>query len=84
MPSLPGANERHRVPSGYWKVIATEDNRIAAFIMDTEAPRSLDHCDAQVSLDEVELRSRLGLFPRLASRDFGDLGPKLGCTDRSG
>lgn len=34
MPPLPHANERHRVPSGYWKVIATTDGRLAAFIMD--------------------------------------------------
>lgn len=65
MPPLPAADERHRVPSGYWKVIATADGRMAAFIMDTTASRSFDHCDARVSLDEVELRTRMLLFPRL-------------------
>ena len=79
MPALPKADERHRVPSAYWKVIATADGRMAAFVMDTAASRALDHCDARVSLDEVELRSRLLLFPRLADRRFTDLSSALGC-----
>lgn len=82
MPPLPRADERHRVPSGYWKVIATVDGRMAAFIMDTSASRSLDHCDAQVTLDEVELRTRMLLFPRLETHAFTDLAPALGCTPR--
>lgn len=80
MPPLPQADERHRVPSGYWKVIATTDGRASAFIMDTAAPRTLDHCDARVTIEEVELRTRLGLFPRLATRAFKDLSPALGCA----
>jgi len=80
MPKLPQANERHRVPSAYWKVIATTDGRLAAFIMDTTAPRSLNHCAAEVTLDEVELRARLGLFPRLQVRNFTRLAPALGCA----
>jgi endonuclease G, mitochondrial len=80
MPALPESDERHRVPSAYWKVIATADGRMAAFIMDTSAKRNFDHCDAQVSLDEVELRSRLLLFPRLKERAFTDLSVVLGCT----
>lgn len=79
MPSMPKADERHRVPSGYWKVLITQDGRLAAFIMDTAAPRALDHCATRVTLDEVELRSRLGMFPRLAKRSFTDLAPELGC-----
>ena len=79
MPPLPGADERHRVPSGYWKVIATADGRATAFIMDTASPRSLDHCATRVSIEEVELRSRLAFFPRLAKRDLRDLSIPLGC-----
>ena len=82
MPPLPKADERHRVPSGYWKVIATADGRAASFIMDAAAPRDLDHCAARVTLEEVELRSRLALFPRLAKREFRDLSPELGCKQR--
>lgn len=80
MPPLPRADERHRVPSGYWKVIATADGRVAAFIMDTTAPRSAAYCAARVTLDEVELRTRFALFPRMRNRDFKDLSEALGCT----
>ncbi|MBP2513823.1 DNA/RNA non-specific endonuclease [Sphingomonas sp. PvP018] len=77
---LPRADERHRVPSGYWKVVATADGRMSAFIMDTTAPRTLDLCDARVPLEDVELRTRLGFFPRLDRRAFTDLSPALGCA----
>ncbi|MGK2911621.1 MAG: DNA/RNA non-specific endonuclease [Sphingobium sp.] len=80
LPPLPRADERHRVPSAYWKVILTQDSRMATFIMDTDAPRTLDHCEARVTLDDVELRSRLALFPRLTVRSFRDLSPELGCA----
>lgn len=80
MPPLPQADERHRVPSGYWKVVATTDGRMTAFIMDTAAPRTLDHCAARVPIEEVELRTRLGFFPRLERRAFKDLSPALGCA----
>jgi endonuclease G, mitochondrial len=80
LPPLPGADERHRVPSAYWKVIVTQDGRMAAFIMDTGVTRTFDHCEARVTLEDIELRSRLSLFPRLASRSFRDLSPELGCA----
>lgn len=80
LPRLPGADERHRVPSAYWKVIVTQDGKMAAFIMDTDASRALTHCEVRVTLDDVELRSRLALFPRLAIRSFRDLSPELGCA----
>jgi endonuclease G len=79
MPPLPGADERHRVPSAYWNVIATADGRVAAFIMDTAAPRTLDYCAARVTIEEVELRSRLAFFPRLRVRTLRDLSQSLGC-----
>ena len=80
MPMMPQADERHRVPSGYWKVIATEDGRMAAFIMDTSTAGNVNHCATRASLDDVELRARLILFPRLRQRQFRDLSPALGCT----
>ncbi|MBG7614634.1 DNA/RNA non-specific endonuclease [Brevundimonas sp. BAL450] len=81
MPPLPMPHgyERHRVPSAYWKVIATTDGQIAAFIFDQETPRYADYCDMRVSLEEVEIRADLTLFPRLRTRAFSDLAPALGC-----
>ena len=80
LPALPAADERHRVPSAYWKVMATTDGRVAAFIMDQNAARSAPYCGMKVTLEDVELRSRMALFPRLASRSMRDLGGALGCT----
>lgn len=76
---MPEADERHRVPSGYWKVIATADGRVAAFIMDQEMPRQSDYCDTEVTLDHVELRALLVLFPRNTVREFTSLAAELGC-----
>ena len=80
LPMMPRSDERHRVPSGYWKVIATSDGRMAAFIMDTTTAGNFNHCSGRVTLDDVELRARLILFPRLANRQFRDLSRNLGCT----
>lgn len=76
---MPGGYERHRVPSGYWKVLATEDGRMTAFIFDQDAPRSADHCAFRVALEAVEIRADLTLFPRLADRAFRPLDAELGC-----
>lgn len=78
MPALPKADERHRVPSGYWKVIMTADGRLTAFIFDQDTPRNARYCERRVTLDEVELRARLLLLPmRSAAR--APLDADLGC-----
>lgn len=76
---MPDGAERHRVPSGYWKVIATEDGRVSAFLFDQSTPRSASYCDSRVALDEVELRSGLTLFPRQTTRAYESLDRELGC-----
>ncbi len=78
MPPLPGADERHRVPSGYWKVVATADGRFTAFAFEQETPRGADYCASRRSLDEVELRARLRLFPMRAA-PWRALDAQLGC-----
>jgi endonuclease G len=78
MEPLPNGGEYHRVPSGYWKVIATDDGRISSFIFDQSAKRDDDHCRARVTLRHLELRARLKLFPRLTS-SLSPLDKELGC-----
>ncbi|WP_339929550.1 DNA/RNA non-specific endonuclease [uncultured Brevundimonas sp.] len=82
MPSMPMPNgyERHRLPSAYWKVLATSDGRVAAFIFDQDTPRSASYCTMRTTLEEVEIRADLELFPRLQARAFSDLSPDLGCV----
>lgn len=78
MQPMPGADERHRVPSGYWKVVTTSDGRMTAFVFDQATPRDADHCAMRRTLDEVELRARLRLFP-MRTAIFRSLDAELGC-----
>jgi len=80
MKALPKVSALHRVPSAYWKVVSLADGRSTAFILDQASPRDLDYCATRVALTEVELRSRLILFP-MAPKDKPDsLDQELGCA----
>lgn len=80
MRALPNGGELQRVPSGYWKVIALSDGRMSAFIFDQAAARKMDYCDGRTTLLQVELRSRLILFPMAGSVTRSSLDAELGCT----
>jgi endonuclease G len=80
MKPMPAGPAYHRVPSGYWKVVAHPDGRITAFIMDQNTPRSANHCNYRVPLQLVELRSRLKLFPQRGDEQPGSLDSTLGCN----
>lgn len=87
MPALPGADEPHRVPSGYWKVvsIATAGGvERAAFIFDQDSPRTMSFCRARVALKMIERRTGLSFAPEGGSLvplsgPARDLAPRLGC-----
>ncbi|WP_420607284.1 DNA/RNA non-specific endonuclease [Novosphingopyxis sp.] len=79
MAPLPSEPALHRVPSGYWKVIALADGRISAFIFDQTASRAMPYCDGRVPLEQVVLRSRLQLFPMADLSRFTNLDGELGC-----
>lgn len=76
---LPGADEPHSVPTGYFKVVADGTGRVTAFLFDQDAPGGMDHCDAIVTLDDVETASGLDLFPREPDWPDGALDAHLGC-----
>lgn len=62
MASLPQADENHKVPSGYWKIVIVlegKDFNVAAFIMDQESGRKDSVISKLVSVEEVEKRSKL-------------------------
>ena len=77
---LPAGPVMHRVPSGYWKIVALPDGRITAFIMDQNTPRNANFCDFRVTLMDVQLRSRLIFFPGRGAAPLVDLDPALGCA----
>lgn len=57
MPRLPNADEPHKVPSGYWKIICTQEGawiNTAAFFFDQDTPRNDKILDHQVSIQEIE------------------------------
>ena len=79
MQRLPEADEQHVVPTGYWKVIATNRGRITAFIFDQETPRDAAFCNGRAPLSDVEARAGLDLFPRKPAWPTRSLDAELGC-----
>ncbi|MEA1015579.1 DNA/RNA non-specific endonuclease [Sphingosinicella sp. LY1275] len=79
MKPLPGTTKMHRVPSGYWKVVATEDGRMTGFLFDQATPKAASHCAGRTSLEQIQLRARLILFPTKTG-SFTSLDKALGCT----
>ncbi len=66
MPALPKADEPHKVPSGYWKVVivptGSSSFEHAAFIMDQNSGRKDKVSTKMVTIDAVEQRSGLDLL----------------------
>jgi endonuclease G, mitochondrial len=91
MPPLPKADEPHRVPSGYWKLIAVETAAGAeavAFLFDQDTPRGADRCAAGFRVAIADLEERIGrtLFGALDDAGFaaleataGIMATRLGC-----
>ncbi len=87
--TLPGADETHTVPSGYFKVVITVVNgwvEASAFVMEQNASRSDDFCASEVTVDQVEARTGLNIMPNLPSSkesavegQLGGLTSELGC-----
>lgn len=80
MAQLPAGPALHRVPSGYWKVLATSDGRLTAFVFDQQTLRSADYCTMRAPLEEVILRTRLALFPGPGTPAWRPLDSDLGCS----
>lgn len=80
MRPLPKGPPLHRVPSGYWKVVALEDGRVSAFLFDQATGKGEDFCTKRVVLTDIVLRARLQLFPRLVTLPAQRLDEELGCT----
>lgn len=70
MPALPGADEPHQVPSGYWKIIIvkSDDNklgyRMSAFLFPQEAERKQHFCEFQSTVSDISKNSGLK-FPHI-------------------
>jgi endonuclease G len=75
MAPLPHADEPHRVPSGYWKLIGLADGRTAAFIFEN-ASGNESFCEDQRPISEIERRSGLHFAN---DNNAASLASALGC-----
>jgi endonuclease G len=82
LPPLAQAQRPHKVPSGFWMIVAApgegyarnpKDLRVAAFIMDQDTPRTASFQDFLVSVAEVENRSKLNFFGELSAAEQQNL-----------
>ena len=73
------SSKTHQVPNGFFKVVATADGRISAFSFDQGLAFYVHHCDSRRSLEEIESRSGLDLFPERNVWPTGNLDALLGC-----
>ncbi|KPL18960.1 MAG: hypothetical protein AMJ92_05450 [candidate division Zixibacteria bacterium SM23_81] len=66
-PALPGADEPHQVPSGYWKIVALETDSVicASFMFDQETPRDNPIVSHLCTINDVEAKSRLDFLWQL-------------------
>jgi endonuclease G len=70
---LPNADEKHRVPSGYWKVLLLEegDRRlVASFLFDQDEDRDAQVCERFSTLAVLSKKSGLDLKRSLADTSF--------------
>lgn len=70
MPLLPKADEKHIIPSGYWKIIFIPDKAIesimaAGFVFDQDTPRGDRIIEHIVTINEIEKRSGLDFLGEL-------------------
>ncbi|MTI39530.1 DNA/RNA non-specific endonuclease [Fulvivirga lutimaris] len=80
MPSLPNANETHKVPSGYWKIICIQEGSnisVAAFFFDQDTPRSDKIKDHKKTIDEIEQLSGLDFLWELPDNQENQIESSL-------
>ncbi|MFD2177766.1 DNA/RNA non-specific endonuclease [Veronia pacifica] len=56
MPALPKADESHKIPSGFYKLVYNAKGEGVAFIMEQDSGRSDNYCAKQVSISELSGR----------------------------
>ena len=83
MPELPNAHLPHRVPSGYWKIIAVKEKdehiKMASFLFSQTAPRTSDYCEYSTPLNEIENLTGFEFFADYPYSEYSSLLSELGC-----
>lgn len=71
MPTLPGADEPNKIPSGYWKIILTQPTsnidsiKAASFIFDQSTTRRASVINHLVTINQVETKTGLDFLREL-------------------
>ncbi|WP_192021773.1 DNA/RNA non-specific endonuclease [Shewanella sp. WPAGA9] len=80
--TLPQADENHRIPSGYFKVVATISHsgyvKASGFIMEQNSGRNDYYCNKEVTIDQVESRTGLNILPGMSNSKAYAVESKLG------
>ncbi|EAR62038.1 putative DNA/RNA non-specific endonuclease [Oceanospirillum sp. MED92] len=76
MPSMPKADEEHKVPSSYFKVVYELSGKAAAFIMDQSSKRNDKYCEKRVTLHDLQSKIEFTL-PKLEINQR--IYSRLGC-----
>lgn len=71
---------QHRIPDGFFKIIATPSGQAAAFRFNQQTSVGIHHCDMQASIDSLSEESGLTFFPAKERPLTEDLFNSLGCS----
>lgn len=87
MRPLPGADESHEVPSGYWKIIIVQAKngslpyKMSAFLFPQDAERGDHYCKYHTAVDNISSASGL-TFPRIGEyKNSLNRNPYLLCSN---
>jgi endonuclease G len=76
MPPLPKADEPHKVPSGYWKIVSIQDSaglKVAGFFFDQETQRKELYCAHLTTIKDIESKTGLKFFHELGQATVDEL-----------
>ena len=77
MPSLPDADESHKVPAAYFKVVYDKSGNSAHFVMEQTSARNDDYCIKKASLQDMQ---QLVNFELPALKNSNAVLKRLGCV----
>lgn len=81
MIGLPGADEQHVMPSGFWKIVAVRNGsgaRVTAFAFDQDTPQASDYCRHRTTVQYIVQKTAYTFFHHLNGK-LSALDAALGC-----
>lgn len=69
----------HRIPDGFFKIVLTTDDKVAAFRFEQNTSVGIHHCNLRASIAELEAETGLTFFPEKTRPLSESLYSSLGC-----